>query len=89
MGILQAMGKLLCNCMYWGGCHCACAASSAWQLDFWDACTHVEHAGHEDMPVLVCAGALAFLAGSPDSWDQCMQRGDVVHVPTAATNNGS
>ena len=41
------------------------------------------------MPVLVCAGALAFLAGSPDSWDQCMQRGDVVHVPTAATNNGS
>ncbi|CAL8464163.1 g3698 [Coccomyxa elongata] len=34
-------------------------------------------------------GVLAFLAGSPDSWDQCVQRGDVVHVPTAATNNGS
>ena len=30
--VLQVMGKLLCNGMSWGGCHCACAASSAWQL---------------------------------------------------------
>ena len=38
---------------------------------------------------VACAGVLAFLAGSPDSWDMCMQRGDVVHTPQAVSNNGS
>lgn len=35
------------------------------------------------------AGVLAFLEGSPDSWDMCMQRGDVVHTPQAVSNNSS
>ena len=36
-----------------------------------------------------CAGVLAYLTGSPDSWDQCVARGDVVHTPQAVSNNGS
>ena len=35
------------------------------------------------------AGTMAYLAGSPDSWDQCVQRGDVVHTPQAVTNNAA
>ncbi|CAL5226752.1 g9605 [Coccomyxa viridis] len=34
-------------------------------------------------------GVLAYLTGSPDSWDQCVARGDVVHTPQKASNNGS
>lgn len=38
-------------------------------------------------PGSFCAGLLAYLEGSPDSWDNCIARGDVVHIPTAVTNN--